>query len=120
MIEKFWALILLTMAPVLFNAATAYASSADHPTIQPFDRLAIDYISPRPQITTETCFSEEEIEVAESIPFETEYVDDPESEIGTEKILQEGVDGRRTEIYLVKYWRKMPRLPRADLQRDAG
>ena len=38
------------------------------------------------------------------IPFTTEYVDDPESEIGTEKILQEGSNGQRTETYLVKCW----------------
>jgi len=64
----------------------------------------MDYVSPQLSIETLTRFSEEEIEIPVPLPFETEYVEDPESEIGTERILQEGIDGRRTETYLVKYW----------------
>lgn len=104
MIEKVSALILLTISPIAFNVAAAYASSANHSTIQPFNRSAVDYLSPQTSVETLTRFSEEEVSVMTPIPFTTEYVDDPESEIGTEKILQEGSNGQRTETYLVKCW----------------
>jgi 3D (Asp-Asp-Asp) domain-containing protein len=105
MIEKISALVLLTILPVAVSVvAPSYgapalaaqgAAIADKPT---------DYLLPRTPVETLTRFSEEEIRVPVPIPFEAEYVDDPESEVGTEKVLQEGVNGQRTEVYLVKYW----------------
>lgn len=105
-IEKISALILLAFAPVVLGVAAPLcgankveaaqsAAATDRPT---------DYLSPQPSVQTLTRFSEEEIQVPIPIPFATEYVDDPESEIGTERVLQEGTNGRRTETYLVKYW----------------
>jgi len=104
MVEKFSALLLLAILPIVIsNVVAAYAS--------PYNNLAInnqqsttDYLSPQPSLTTRTCFSEESIQIPIPIPFTTEYIDDPESEIGTERVLQEGNNGRRTETYLVKYW----------------
>jgi len=105
MIEKISALILLTVSPVVVSSVTAYASPVDNFEELPrADNLAADYLTPKPSVQTLTKFSEEEILVSTAIPFEAEYVDDPEAEIGTERILQKGVEGRRTEIYLVEYW----------------
>jgi len=106
MIEKVSALILLTFAPVALGVAAPLcgankveAAQSAAATGQP-----TDYLSPQNSVETQTKFSEEEIRVPVSIPFATEYVDDPEAEIGTEKVLQEGIDGQRTEVYLVKHW----------------
>ncbi len=118
MLEKISALVLLTISPLVFSNVAVYASSTNHLTISrhfapsdspsanliPFNHSAVDYLSPLLPIETLTRFSEEEIKVPIPLPFETEYVDDPESEIGTENILQEGINGQRTETYLVKYW----------------
>ena len=104
MVEKISALILLTVSPLVFSNAAAYASSANNLTIQSFNHSAVDYLSPQPPLKTLTRFGEEEIQIPVPIPFETEHVDDPEAEIRTEKILQEGINGQRTETYLVKYW----------------
>ncbi len=90
------------LAVVVPSVAAAHAppeSGARHAA-----QLPIDYLTPEIIIETETVFSEEEVLVQDSIPFETEYIDDPESEIGAEEILQKGVEGQRTETYLVKYW----------------
>ncbi len=106
MIEKVSALVLLVVLPVVVsNAATTRAlpvvETGHAPSLQ---QTAVDYLISQPSVETLTRFSEEEVPVVTPIPFETEYVNEPESEIGTEKILQEGIKGQRTEIYLVKYW----------------
>ena len=110
MLEKISALILLAFLPVIVYGATATDVVAElalpeggNASIATTDQPT-DYISPQTSVETLTRFSEEEVPVVTSIPFATEYIDDPESEIGTEKILQEGINGRRTEVYLVKYW----------------
>lgn len=102
MIEKISALVLLTVSPIVFSTVV-FAAGSNQLAINN-QQSAIDYLSPQTPVETLTRFSEEEIQVPIPIPFETEYVNDPESEIGTEKILQEGINGRRTETYLVKYW----------------
>ncbi len=110
MVEKFSALILLIALPVVVSGATATNVVAElalpeggNASIATTDQPT-DYISPHPSVETLTRFSEEEVPVVTSVHFETEYIDDPESEIGMEKILQECINGRRTETYLVKYW----------------
>ncbi len=56
------------------------------------------------KMETETAFDQKEITEEEAIPFSTEYVDDPESEYGTESVLTEGVNGTKTLTYLLTYW----------------
>ncbi len=106
-IEKISALILLTVLPVIVSngvVAGLVPASAQATTRVATTAASTDYVSPQNSLETLTRFSEEEVSTVTSTPFETEYVDDPESEIGTEKILQKGINGQRTEIYLVKYW----------------
>lgn len=104
MFEKISALVLLTISPIVVSSVTVQSHAAREITLQPFNHLTTDYASPQPSVETLTRFSEEEIQVSIPIPFEVEYIDDSESEIGTKEILQEGINGQRTEIYLVKYW----------------
>ena len=104
MIEKISALVLLTVLPIVVSSVAAGPWPARAEARQGRAATSVDYLFPQTSVKTLTRFSEEEIEVAIPTPFATEYINDPESEIGTEKILQEGTNGRRTETYLVKYW----------------
>lgn len=63
-----------------------------------------DYTAVNYQMETITSFEEKEVSEGESIPFEIEYEDDPDSEYGTEEITQEGVNGENTYKYLVTFW----------------
>ena len=106
MIEKISALILLTVLPIVLSSVAAgpWPAKVEARHGRAATAVSTDYLSPQPSVETLTRFSEEEVSIITSIPFETEYVNDPKSEIGTEKILQEGTNGRRTETYLIKYW----------------
>jgi 3D (Asp-Asp-Asp) domain-containing protein len=66
--------------------------------------VVADYLIPQTSLKTRTRFSREELSVSTPIPFDTEYVDDPLNELGTERVLREGKDGQRIETYAVKYW----------------
>jgi hypothetical protein len=45
----------------------------------------------------------EDIEEVEVIPFETQYIDDANLEVGNEYIVQDGEDGQLTVVFTVKY-----------------
>lgn len=49
-------------------------------------------------VTTESSFTEKLQEVTETLPKKTIYEDDPETEAGEEKVLEEGEDGKKTKI----------------------
>ncbi|MDO8498473.1 MAG: G5 domain-containing protein [bacterium] len=49
-------------------------------------------------IKTESRFKEKLVEKTESLPYKTVYNDDPETEAGTDTILQEGEDGKKTTV----------------------
>ena len=49
-------------------------------------------------IKTESRFKEELVEKTESLPYKTVYNDDPETEAGTDTVLQEGEDGKKTTV----------------------
>lgn len=100
------ALVLLAFLPIMlsFVAAGPWPAKVEARQGRVATAVSTDYLSPPLPIETLTRFSEEKIQVPVPIPFLTEYINDPESEIETEKILQEGVNGQRTETYLVKYW----------------
>jgi len=106
MFERFSALVLLV---VLLAALNVVAPSHGARVEAAYDAATTpttptDYISPQNSTETLTRFSEEKVPVVTPLPFTTEYADDSESEIGTEKTLQAGVGGQRTETYLVRYW----------------
>ena len=56
------------------------------------------------QVKTETAFDQKEDLVVETIPYETEYQDDPEVEYGSEEVVEEGENGTSTLTYLITFW----------------
>ncbi|EKD95838.1 MAG: N-acetylmuramoyl-L-alanine amidase [uncultured bacterium] len=54
-------------------------------------------------VTTQSSFTEKLQEETESLPKKVIYQDDPETEAGEEKVLEEGEDGKKTKIFKVTY-----------------
>ncbi|MCL5784828.1 MAG: G5 domain-containing protein [Patescibacteria group bacterium] len=54
-------------------------------------------------VHTESSFTEKLQEETEVLPKKTVYEDDPETEAGEEKVLEEGTDGKKTKIYKITY-----------------
>ena len=54
-------------------------------------------------ITTESSFTEKLQEETEDLPKKTVYKDDPETEAGEEKVIEEGEDGKKTKIIKITY-----------------
>ncbi len=55
-------------------------------------------------IKTDSQFSDKTVETSQIIPFKIVYKDDPETETGEEKVLDEGVDGKKTIITKITYY----------------
>lgn len=55
-------------------------------------------------IKTESKFSEKLIETTENITKKTIYTDDPEIEAGIESVIDEGEDGKKTQIIKITYY----------------
>ncbi len=75
------------------------SSSAILPTAPPQAKQNI--LSP---IKTESRFSEKLTDEIVTIPRNTIYKDDPETEIGTDTTLQEGSDGKTTKVIKITYY----------------
>lgn len=54
-------------------------------------------------VKTESSFTEKLQEESEAIAKTTVYQDDPETEAGEEKVLEEGADGKKTKIFKITY-----------------
>ena len=54
-------------------------------------------------ITTESSFTEKLLEETEVLSKKTVYEDDPQTEAGEEKVIDEGSDGKRTKIIKITY-----------------
>ncbi|MBI4035601.1 G5 domain-containing protein [Candidatus Daviesbacteria bacterium] len=54
-------------------------------------------------IVTESSFTEKLQEETEELTKKTVYQDDPETEAGEEKVLEEGKDGKKTKIFKITY-----------------
>lgn len=54
-------------------------------------------------VTTESSFTEKLQEETEVIVKKVVYQDDPETETGEEKVLEEGADGKKTKIFKITY-----------------
>lgn len=55
-------------------------------------------------VITESKFKEKLEEVTEQLPKKTVYEDDPQTEAGEEKILEEGENGKKTKIIKITYY----------------
>lgn len=54
-------------------------------------------------ITTQSSFTQKLEEEVEVIPKKTTYQDDPETEVGEEKVLEEGEDGKKVKIIKITF-----------------
>lgn len=54
-------------------------------------------------VHTESSFTEKLQEETEILPKKTVFEDDPETEAGEEKVIEEGEDGKKTKIYKITY-----------------
>lgn len=64
----------------------------------------VDFVSVKPDFETKTQFKDNLEDEKIIMPFDTDYVDDPEMEMGTENAEEEGVNGLKTKTYRVTYW----------------
>lgn len=55
-------------------------------------------------IKTDSQFTDKIIETSKTIPYKTIYKDDPETEAGTDTVLEEGEDGKKTIITKITYY----------------
>jgi len=91
--EKYLVIILLLV--VTFFAKSFWQAPAvlGTSTASPTETLPVDQ-----PITTQSSFTEKLQEETEVIPKKTIYKDDPETEAGEEKVVEEGKDGKKTKI----------------------
>ncbi|MFA5932698.1 MAG: G5 domain-containing protein [Microgenomates group bacterium] len=54
-------------------------------------------------IKTDSQFTDKTVETSTAIPYKTIYKDDPETEAGTDTVLEEGVEGKKTIITKITY-----------------
>ncbi|MBI2330323.1 G5 domain-containing protein [Candidatus Daviesbacteria bacterium] len=96
--EKYLGIVLL----ILLTFFAKYFWQA--PTILgEYTSTAIITLPVNQPITTESSFSEKLQEETENLPKKTVYEDDPETETGEEKVLEEGSDGKKTKIFKITY-----------------
>ncbi|TSC87544.1 MAG: N-acetylmuramoyl-L-alanine amidase [Microgenomates group bacterium Gr01-1014_7] len=99
MLERYLGIILIALltifAPPLAGQASAVLGQSSP---SPAETLPIDQ-----PVTTQSSFTESLKEETEVISKKTIYEDDPEVEAGEEKVLEEGVDGKKTKIVKITY-----------------
>ena len=96
--EKYLGIILLIIltffAKNFWQPTTVLGTSTPSPT----EALPVNQ-----PVTTESSFTEKLQEETEVLPKTTVYQDDPETEAGEEKVLEEGADGKKIKIYKITY-----------------
>jgi len=99
--EGLLAAAFLILTPIIAsNASTTSDTREVSFYVQKQEDYVVSYIS----TTTESRFEEEDLVIEETIPFETIYEENPKTEIGTQEVLQEGLNGTRTMIFKITYW----------------
>ena len=89
---------------ILIAAVTLFARSFwQQPTILGISTAPTETLPVNQPVTTESSFTEKLQDETELIPKKTIYQDDPETEIGEEKVLDEGSDGKKTKIVKITY-----------------
>lgn len=96
--EKYLGIILI--ASLTFFAKNLLPTSAvlGDSTPSPTETLPINQ-----PVTTQSSFTEKLQEETAVLLKKTIYEDDPETEAGEEKVLEEGSDGKKTKIYKITY-----------------
>lgn len=98
--EKYLGILLIVV--LTFFAKTFWQPPAvlGQSTTSPNESLPVNQ-----PVHTESSFTEKLQEETEIIPKTTVYQDDPETEAGEEKVLEEGSDGKKTKIYKITYYK---------------
>lgn len=96
--EKYLGIILLIS--LTFFAKNFWVSPAILGTSSPSPTETLPIDQP---ITTESSFTEKLQEESEILPKRVVYIDDPQTEAGEEKVLEEGKDGKKIKIYKITY-----------------
>lgn len=96
--EKYLGILLI--AALTFFSTTLLQTPAvlGESSASPTQTLPVDQ-----PITTESSFTEKLQDETEILPKKTVYEDDPQTEAGEEKVLDEGEDGKRTKIVKITY-----------------
>lgn len=87
----------LVVAAIAINNNTSFVR-ADDEVLSPITETADQPIKTQSRFTTKI------IEETEKIASKTVYKDDPETEAGEEKVLDEGTDGKKTTIIKITYY----------------
>lgn len=98
-IERYFGIILILLLTFLirgFQTPSVLGESTPSPT----ETLPINQ-----PIHTESSFTQKLQEETTTVAKKTIYQDDPETEAGEEKVLEEGSDGKQTKIFKVTYTR---------------
>lgn len=94
-------LVLTFFAKSFFQNPAVLGTSTPSPTeTLPTGRQVLPINQP---VTTQSSFTEKLEEETEVLSKTTVYQDDPETEAGEEKILEEGEDGKKTKIFKIVY-----------------
>lgn len=90
--EKYLGIILIALVTI-FAKNILQAPAILGESSSPVETLPVNQ-----PVTTQSSFIEKLQEETESLPKETVYQDDPETEAGEEKVLDEGEDGKKVKI----------------------
>ncbi|MBI2196221.1 G5 domain-containing protein [Candidatus Daviesbacteria bacterium] len=98
--EKYLGIILILSLTFFAKSIFQTPSVLGQSTPSPTETLPVNQ-----PITTESSFTEKLQEETEILPKKVTYQDDPETEAGEEKILEEGEDGKKIKIFKVTYYK---------------
>lgn len=92
------------MSNLALAVTALFASMTSNPTPPAIVQSPKTYMEEPVHIKTETRFSVKEITETKDIPFETETKEDPDSEVGNVKTVQEGKNGIKKLTYKIEYY----------------
>jgi len=96
--EKYLGILLIIVLTIFAKSFWQSPTVLGESTVSPTQSLPVNQ-----PITTESSFTEKLQEETEIIPKKVIYQDDPETEAGEEKVLEEGEDGKKTKILKITY-----------------
>ncbi len=85
------------------NVYANFANNGNPAILSEATQSAIEVLPVNQPVTTQSSFVDKLEDETEVIPKKTVYQDDPETEAGEEKILDEGEDGKITKIFKITY-----------------
>ena len=96
--ERYLGILLIIMLTLLAKNFWQPSAILGQSTPSPAQTLPVNQ-----PITTESSFTEKLEEDIEILPKKTIYEDDPQTEAGEEKVLDEGENGQRVKVYKITY-----------------